>query len=258
MNYIIKLVAPHFVIGKILSVGKAAFDILLLLIFKPSKRTIQFVWLILQVKPEYTMLSTNRLINLYNLVQEANALGLPGDIVECGVWNGGSAAIMGVACQDDKLFKIRNLWLFDSFQGLPRPGKRDGKRERDSYFEGWNKGDIEKVVKIFNKLGVSLANVKIIAGWFDSTLSATDINTIAVLHIDADWYDSVKAVLEKLYEKVVPGGFVVVDDYWLWQGWRVAVKDYIKEHKIEGIVMKKVESAVYFQKPMMSSHITFL
>ena len=97
-----------------------------------------------------------------------------------------------------------------------------------------------------------MENVKIIAGWFDSTLSETDINTIAVLHIDADWYDSVKVALEKLYEKVVPDGFIVVDDYWLWQGCREAVKDYIKEHKIEGIVMKKVECAVYFQKPMQN------
>lgn len=248
---IFKLVTPDFVIGKILSVGKSVLDILLLLIRKPSKKPIQFAWLILQVKPKYTMLSTYRLINLYDLVQESNALDLSGDIVECGVWNGGSAAIMGVACRDDKThFKTRKIWLFDSFQGLPRPGKRDGKRERNCYFEGWNKGDIEKVVKIFKKLGVSLENVKIIAGWFDSTLSAADINTIAVLHIDADWYNSVKVVLEKLYEKVVPGGFVVVDDYWLWQGCREAVKDYIKEHKIEGIVMKKIESAVYFQKPM--------
>ncbi len=95
--YIIKLAAPYSVIGKILSIGKAVLDIPLLLIRKSSKRTIRLAWLILQVKPKYTMLSTTRLINLYDLVQEANALGLPGDIVECGVWNGGSAAIMGVA-----------------------------------------------------------------------------------------------------------------------------------------------------------------
>ncbi len=247
---IIKFIAPDFLIGKTLCLGRAAFDIMLLLVRKPSKRTIHLARLILQVIPRHTMLSPNRLINLYDLVQKANTLNLPGDIVECGVWNGGSAVIMGVACREDEIyFKVRNLWLFDSFQGLPRPKARDGKRERDSYFEGWTKGDIKNVVKVFNKLDVPLENVKIIPGWFNSTLSANSINTIAVLHIDADWYESVKMVLEELYDKIVPGGFIVLDDYWTWQGCKKAFEDYIKENKIEGIVMKKVDKSVYFQKP---------
>ena len=252
---IIRLKNPDSILGKMLCLARMALELMILLIRKPSKRSARFARLTLQVTP-HTMVSTTRLINLYDLVQKANALNFPGDIVECGVWNGGSSAIMGVACQDDKThFRERNLWLFDSFQGLPQPGERDGKAERDYYFEEWCKGDIRKVTKILDNLEVSLENVKIIAGWFDSTLSSIDINTqIAVLHIDADWYDSVKVVLEKLYDKVVQGGFIVLDDYYKWEGCKKAADQYLKEHKIGGIVLKQVNKrgAAYFQKPIQS------
>ena len=238
--------------------GKGILDLLLFLIRKPQKQALKLAWLILQVKPTYTMVSTKRLINLYPLVREANALSLPGDIVECGVWNGGSAAIMGMACLDDQNRNpMRNLWLFDSFRGLPPPGERDEKRARDSYFEGWCKGDVEKVVKIFHRLGVPLENVKIIEGWFDSKLAATDIKAIALLHIDVDWYESVKVVLEKLYDRVVEEGFIVLDDYWTWSGCQAAVEDYLREKRIEGVVMKSVDRhGTYFQKPLQKRGCT--
>jgi O-methyltransferase len=96
---------------------------------------------------------------------------LPGDIVECGVWNGGSAAVMGIAdLENVNSSKRRTIWLFDSFQGLPRAGEKDGESERRNYFEGWSKGDVNKVHQVFKKLGVSLSGVKIIPGWFDATL----------------------------------------------------------------------------------------
>jgi len=76
---------------------KTIFYILILLITKPSRKSILLAQLILQVTPQYTMLSFSRLANLYNLVIQANKLGIEGDIIECGVWNGGSAAVMGFA-----------------------------------------------------------------------------------------------------------------------------------------------------------------
>ena len=77
-----------------------------------------------------------------------------------------------------------------------------------------------------------------------------DLQTIALLHVDAYWYASVKIVLETLYDKVVEGGFVVLDDYWRWPGCREAVKDYLKEHQIQGVVLKQADlHGVYFQKP---------
>ena len=62
---------------------------------------------------------------------------------------------------------------------------------------------------------------------------------------------SVKIVLENFYDRVVEGGFVVLDDYWRWPGCRKAVTDYLKEHQIQGVVLKQVDlHGVYFQKPL--------
>ena len=70
-----------------------------------------------------------------------------------------------------------------------------------------------------------------------------------MLHIDADWYDSVKVVLDTFYDKVIPGGFVVLDDYGLWQGCGQAVKDFIVERSIKDVVVKPIgRDGAYFQK----------
>ena len=163
------------------------FDILWFLIRNPQKKSLRFAALILQLIPRYTKVSVKRLINLYRLVQRTNKLNLPGDIVECGVWNGGSAAIMGVADRDDETAgKVRTLWLFDSFRGPPSPSNKDGKQERETYFQGWRHGETEKVKRIFGRFRLSLQHINIIAGWFDETLQTAELQTIALLHIDAD------------------------------------------------------------------------
>ncbi len=255
---LIKLLSTDFFTGQILFSGKGLLDILWYLIRNPRAKSLRLAVLILQLIPRYTKVSVKRLINLHRLTQEANRLNLLGDIVECGVWNGGSAAIMGVADRDDEASgKARKLWLFDSFRGLPRPSNRDGKQATANYFQGWCHGETGKVERIFRRFRLSLQHVNIIPGWFDDTLGTADLQTIALLHIDADWYASVKVVLETLYDKVVEGGFVVLDDYWRWPGCREAVTDYLKEHQIQGVVLKQVDlHGVYFQKPHRCRRVT--
>ena len=248
---LIKLLSTDFLTGQILFSGKGLLDILWFLIRNPRPKSLRLTALILQLIPRYTKVSVKRLINLYRLTQQTNKLNLPGDIVECGVWNGGSAAMMGVADRDDETSgRVRKLWLFDSFRGLPAPSNKDGKQARETYFQGWCQGEPEKVKRIFRRFRLSLQYVSTVAGWFDETLHTADLQTIALLHIDADWYASVKIVLDTLYDKVVEGGFVVLDDYWRWPGCREAVTDYLKEHQIQGVVLKQVDlHGVYFQKP---------
>jgi O-methyltransferase len=249
---IAKLTAPDFMIGKTLVTAKALVDIVALLIVRPERQSVRLARLILQVKPRFTMVKNINLINLYQLVREANRLRLEGDIVECGVWNGGSAAVMAVACIDDESqMKQRTFWLFDSFQGLPAPGERDGNVEKDMYFAGWNKGEIAKVKRIFDQVGVPPGQLRIIPGWFEATLKSAHVQNIAVLHVDADWYDSVKEVLDTFYDKVVPGGFVVLDDYGLWQGCRQAMTDFFAERGIKDVPIRSVgRDGAYFQKAM--------
>jgi O-methyltransferase len=172
-------------------------------------------------------------------------------LVECGVWNGGSAALMAVACcQDPTWYRRRTLWLFDSFQGLPPPGEHDGACAASSFTDGWCKGSIDQVTKIFAKLGVPLQNVRIVPGWFETTIPAAEVAEIAVLHIDADWYSSVKLVLDRFYDRVVSGGFIVLDDYGHWPGCRDAVHDYLDEHGIAGVRIIEIDQdGAYFQAP---------
>jgi O-methyltransferase len=246
-----KFVNPDAIAGKVLVTMKAMFDTACLVITDPSKETLRFASLVFKVKPHYSMVRNENLKTLYDLVSELNTSRLAGDIVECGVWNGGSAAIMGVACMKDRqLIQERTIWLFDSFQGLPPPGEQDGDVERQNYFQGWNRGEVALVEEIFRKVGFPLEKMVIVPGWFNETLSKSRVRKVALLHIDADWYDSVKAVLEIFFDRVVPGGFVVMDDYGYWQGCSQALRDYFAEHRVEGISITKIgRQGAYFQKP---------
>jgi O-methyltransferase len=246
-----KFIAPDFLIGKIIVMRKSLADSLKLIVRRPTAESLKFARLMIKVKPQFTMVTNKNLLTLCELVREVNRLQLPGDIVECGVWNGGSAAVMAFANEESKSPTERTIWLFDSFQGLPPAGEKDGELERRNYFAGWNKGDTDKVRKVFKKVGTPLTNVKIVPGWFDVTLKSTVINAIAVLHIDSDWYDSVKIVLDVLYEKVVPGGFVILNDYGTWSGCDRAFADFMAEQGNSSIELTIVEpgTGAYFQKP---------
>ena len=152
--------------------------------------------------------------------------------------------MMGTADRDDETSgKVRKLWFFDSFCGLPPLSSKDRKQAKETYFQGWCHGEMEKVERVFRRFRLSLQHVNMIAGWFDETLETADLQTIALLHIDADWYASVKIVLETFYDKAVEGGFVVLDDYWRWPGCREAITDYLKEHQIQGVVLKRADLA---------------
>ena len=248
---ITKLISPDFRFGRFLVGAKAIFDLVCLLACRPNKRNLRFARLVLSVKPKFTMVKNINLIHLYNLVGEANRRQIPGDIVERGVWNGGSAAIMGAADMDDGLRReLRTVWLFDSFQGLPPPGKNDGDLEKQTYFTGWNTGNVRLVRKVFEKIEFPSDKLRIVPGWFNETLAREPIKDIAILHIDADWYESVKTVLEILYHRVATGGFVVLDDYGLWPGCRSAVLDYFLENHISQSIVREIgKQGAYFQKP---------
>ena len=252
----IKLITPDFFIGKSLMVLKTAVDLLIMIAKSPSLPTLRLAKLIWIVKPNFTMVKCKNLINLYNLVQTANSMNLDGDIVECGVWNGGSAALMGFASRKNDAANNRMLWLFDSFAGLPPPGPKDGITENKYYFQGLNEGSVQQVEKAFQKLSLPMDSVKIVPGWFENTLTNAKIDRIAILHIDADWYSSVMSVLQTFYKKVVPGGFVVLDDYGYWEGCNRAFEDFVSQNRIEGLRLKQVDSTgAYFQKPFrLSNH----
>ena len=244
-----KLIVPDFFPGRLRVYAEEYWGLLKMLAVRPNKESFRLAKMILKVKPRHTMAKNGNLLNLHRLAGHVAAEKIPGDLVECGVWNGGSSAIMGKALMECGGLKGRRLWLFDSFEGVPKPGEKDGWFERTFYFKGWNKGDIQHVREAFARLNVPMDNVRIVPGWFNQTLKSSAVERIALLHIDADWYDSVRDILEAFYERVVPGGFVVLDDYGSWQGCRSAVHDFISMHGLAVKIVRVSRIGAFFQMP---------
>jgi len=191
-----------------------------------------------------TMLGHERLQNLARLAQRIEDEQIPGDVVECGVYRGGSAAILARSATHSQLG--RTVWLFDAFQGMPSATAKDGP-EAGSWV-GNLRSSPQRVERLLRRTGAQMTRVRIVPGLFQETFRATHIPRIALLNIDADWYESVKLCLETFYDAVSPGGFVSIDDYGLWPGCRQAVDEFIETRKL-AIRMERVEeTAGWFQK----------
>jgi len=197
----------------------------------------------------YTAVFVPRLVALHQLSEEVNRRHLQGDFVECGVYNGGSAAIMASFCEKSPV--KRDIWLFDSFEGLPKPTDKDG--DEAPGYEGWCHGDLTKVKRVFQKLQITDSHVHIVKGWFQDSFPTVQIPQIAILHIDADWYESVKLCLEKFYDCVQPGGYIVLDDYGDWLGCKVATDEFLSKRGLNVKLAQVDYTGFYFQKPLCNS-----
>lgn len=162
------------------------------------------------------------LLRLAGLVQEA---GIPGDIVECGVLDGGTAALMAWATRDTPQRKIH---LFDAWRGLPRPSSQDG--DAAAGWAGQVVGSPLRVRAVMRRLGIAESRLVFHEGWFADTFPRAEIDRIALLHIDPDFYDPVKLCLETWEPKLSPGGFIQLDDYAVFIGCRRAADEYLATH----------------------------
>ena len=171
----------------------------------------------------HTLVSHEKLNALCTMIATLERDRIPGAIVECGAFKGGAAALMA-----HESGNRRELYLFDSFAGLPPPGPRDGAMARTMYAPGWcasTEGDVRAVLAT---LGCLTPRVHLIKGWFHETFPRVAVGEIALLHIDADWHDSVAICLNTWFDRVVPGGFVAVDDYGRWVGCTRAVDEFLE------------------------------
>jgi len=199
---------------------------------------------------------------MYLLAEEVLTRRIKGDFVECGVFLGGLATAMALALQ--KHNEQRTFHLFDSWIGLPlgcvkdgnkQPGIGDMRHDPNLPLEqrlvscGCNEATVEQVKANFNRFGLQTP-FKFYPGWFQKTLPALApdaITEIAVLHLDADLYESTLITLDYMYPKVVTGGLVVLDDYNL-GGCREAFKDYFKGNPPEVSVEIDYGAAYFFKK----------
>jgi hypothetical protein len=193
-----------------------------------------------------TMCGNARLRGLYGAVQRVVARNIPGDLVECGTARGGSAALMGLAAR--RLGASRTLWAFDTFEGLPCPTDGDPDREVAELYTGRCRGDLGDVRAFFDRLGL-LPDVRLVKGRFQDTLAVADVKAIAVLHLDCDWYESVRVCLDQLYDRVSPGGVIQIDDYGHWAGARKAVDEFLGRRLIDARLRRLDYTGRQFTKP---------
>jgi O-methyltransferase len=197
-----------------------------------------------------TMIGRSRLDNLHMCIREAIRQGVPGDLIETGVWRGGATIFMRGALKAYRQTH-RKVWVADSFEGLPRPDSEKYPADTQSGFWTHELFSVSKeaVERNFARYGLLDHQVAFLPGWFRDTLPTAPIDRLAVLRLDGDMYESTMDALSSLYPKVSLGGYVIVDDYGAVPGCRKAVDDYRAEHGItERIqsVKDRQDSCVYW------------
>lgn len=193
----------------------------------------------------YTMLSVERLYQLYESARKVCQSFIGGNFVECGVARGGSAALLAwVSARYSNV--PRKVFAFDSFEGMPTPDANDTHEGIPAEDTGWGTGTInapeETLLELAQKLGVA-NHIEIVKGWFQETLPSRkkDLGMIALLHADGDWYASTKTIFEHLYDRVQPQGIVQIDDYGYWEGCAKAVHEFQEEHGIR-FELKRIDA----------------
>ncbi|ABK45938.1 macrocin-O-methyltransferase domain protein [Magnetococcus marinus MC-1] len=207
-----------------------------------------------QIRP-YTMLSQARLFNLFQQAKQICDADLPGDFVECGSWRGGAAALLAWVVRRYSR-RPRSVYAFDTFAGMPQATARDKSAQgthadKTPFGTGTLSAPLEQyLLKIAQQLQL-LDVIKPIQGLFQDTFPtiAPQIPTIALLHADADWYESTQLIFATFYDKVIPGGTVQIDDYGAWQGCKEAVDEFFAQRNINLALHPLDFTGVYFIKP---------
>lgn len=196
-----------------------------------------------------TMIGRERLDNLQFCVERALADRVPGDLIETGVWRGGSTIFMRAILKAHGV-KNRRVWVADSFEGLPPPNTE--KFPEDEGDELYTKEvlsvSLEEVKKNFRRYGLLDDQVKFLKGWFRDTLPDAPVERLAVARLDGDMYESTMDALVSLYPKLSPGGFLIVDDYGGIEACRKAVHDYRDEHGIKEEIKRIDWNGVYWRR----------
>jgi O-methyltransferase len=174
-----------------------------------------------------TMIGRARLDHLQHCITDVLAEGVPGDLIETGVWRGGATIFMRavLAAYGDR---SRTVWVADSFRGLPKP---DADRyPADAGDIHWTLSDlavdVSQVQANFARYGLLDDQVRFLEGWFSETLPSAPIDKLAVVRLDGDMYESTMDALTHLYPRLSVGGYLIVDDYGAIPGCRAAVTDF--------------------------------
>jgi len=185
----------------------------------------------------FTMTSLERQVALIEATRYLVRRRVPGCLVECGVWRGGSIMAVLLTLIDEGVVD-RDVYLYDTFTGMTRPTEVDKTfdgtpatthLERDVSHTGyWCVAQFEEVRRNVLSTGYPEERIHFIKGSVEETLpTCAPPEAIALLRLDTDWYESTKHELAQLFPKVSHGGVLIVDDYGHWQGAKVAVDEFL-------------------------------
>jgi O-methyltransferase len=197
-----------------------------------------------RVEDAETMLGTRQLDHMQRCIVDVLARNVPGDLIEAGVWRGGMTIFMRAVLKAHQIAD-RNVWVADSFAGLPEvdPGRET--------FE-WRRGDmavsLETVKNNFSRYGLLDAQVVFLQGFFSQTLPTAPIRRLSILRVDADLYSSTSDVLRNLYPRLSSGGYAIFDDYQNLPDCRRAIDEYRRENGITEEICMIDERAACWQK----------
>lgn len=203
-----------------------------------------------------SMLPMTRMDNLQACVEDVIARGVPGDLIETGVWRGGATILMRAVLRAHGI-SDRKVWVADSFEGMPAPDPEKYPIEAKAHngtvmkrnFKNFAAG-LEEVRSNFAAFGLLDGQVTFLKGWFKDTLPTVPISRLAIMRLDGDYYESTMDALTNLYDKLSPGGYAIIDDYGedSWTYCRRAVDEFRREHGITEPMISVDSKCYYWQR----------
>lgn len=190
---------------------------------------------------DYTMTSLERMYSLYNSMKYSINNKIEGDLVECGVWKGGSAMLMALMLKKYGIMD-KKIHLYDTFEGMSEPSSIDktingvdastllGKEKKENEESVWCYSPIEEVKKTLFSIGYPQENLIFVKGKVEDTLLEHVPGRISVLRLDTDWYESTKIELQILYPLLSEKGVLIIDDFGHWEGAQKAVMEYFTQN----------------------------
>jgi O-methyltransferase len=197
----------------------------------------------------HTMIGEKRLDSLKLCVEDVLENGVPGDLIETGVWRGGASIFMRAVLKAHGATD-RIVYVADSFEGLPKPdAERYPQDAGDIYYTYQDlKIPLERVQENFRRYGLLDDQVHFLKGWFADTLPQAPMQRLAILRLDGDMYGSTMDAIRSLYPKLSVGGYVIVDDYGAVATCREAIDDFRREHGISDPIVTVDWTGVYWQR----------
>lgn len=202
---------------------------------------------------KYTKTSPQRMAAMARACERIDLDRIAGDIVECGVWRGGNVILARMLCP------MRLCWLFDTFDGMTPPGPNDDAKAHykfDSKTRAgaikWARVPLDEVRGYFAETGtLDEGRLRFIVGPVEQTLSDPQNipDRVAILRLDMDWHAPTAAALAALYERLEPGGFLIVDDYEMFQGCRRAVDQYFADRHFVPDKIDDGSGAIIWRRP---------